>query len=104
MIAFGYFLQAIAGVLRLTLNLFYVLLIARCILSFVSPDPRNPLVQFIYNTTEPLLVRVRERIPPVGMFDLSAMIVLLLLYFLDVFLVNSIEAYGHHFLTVSLQP
>lgn len=98
MIAFGYFLKATAGVLHLLLQFFYWLMIARVILSWVSPDPRNPIVQFIYNTTEPMLSKIRERIPPLGMIDLSPIVWFAVLYFLDVFLTNSLLEYGNHFL------
>lgn len=94
MIVFGNLLIGIAGVLHWVVVVFYWLLIARCILSFVDPDPRNPIVQFIYNTTEPLLGRVRDKIPPLGMFDLSALVVLVALYFVDAFLVQTLHDYG----------
>lgn len=98
MIAFGYFLQAIAGILHIVLQLFYFLMLARVILSWVSPDPRNPIVQFIYSATEPMLARVRSKIPPMGMFDLSPIVCFLLFYFLDAFVVASLYEYGSHFL------
>ena len=98
MIAFGYFLQALAGILHLVLPLFYYLMVARVILSWVSPDPRNPIVQFIYNTTEPMLSRIRDKIPPMGMFDLSPIVWFVLLYFLDKFVASSLDAYGEYML------
>ena len=55
MFVVGNFLLAIAGMLQIVINLFYFLVIAAVILSWVSPDPRNPIVQFIYSTTDPLL-------------------------------------------------
>lgn len=101
MIAFGYFLKAIAFVLHSLLMFFYYLMIARVILSWVSPDPRNPVVQFIYNTTEPILSKIRDRIPSVGMIDLSPIVAFAVLYFLDIFLTNSLASYGNHFLISS---
>ncbi|MFN8392196.1 MAG: YggT family protein [Bdellovibrionota bacterium] len=101
MIAFGNLLRAIAGMLHMILPIFYVLMLARVVLSWVSPDPRNPIVQFIYNTTEPLLARVRDKIPPLGMFDLSPLIWFLLFYLLDAFLVRSLYDYGSWFLSQS---
>lgn len=98
MLLFGYFLKAVAQLLGAVIGIFIFLFIARAILSWVSPDPRNPIVQFINNTTEPILSRVRSKIPPLGMFDLSVLVVILVLYFLDNFLVGSIRAYGELFL------
>lgn len=94
MIAVGNFLTAIAGVLHSVIVIFYFLFIARVILSWVSPDPRNPLVQFIYSTTEPVLARIRSRIPPAGFIDLSPIVVFLVLYFVDAWLVMSLADYG----------
>lgn len=94
MIAFANLLIAAAGVLHYLISFFYFILIARVILSWVSPDPRNPLVQFIYGTTEPILYRVRAKVPPVGMLDLSPIVVFLALYFVDAFLVNTLSDYG----------
>ncbi len=98
MIAFGYFLKALAGILHMILPLFYYLMIARVILSWVNPDPRNPIVQFIYNCTEPMLARIRDKIPPVGMIDLSPIVWFVLLYFLDAFVASSLNAYGDYML------
>ena len=94
MIILGNLLLAIAQLLGAVLWIFYVLLIANIILSWVNPDPRNFIVQFVYGTTEPILRRIRAKIRPVGMFDLSALILLLAVYFLDTFLVRSIAMYG----------
>ncbi len=94
MIAFGNLLNALAELLHFAINFFYWILIARCILSFVSPDPRNPIVQFIVSTTEPVLEKVRSRIPPMGMMDLSPLVVLAALFFIDTFLVGSLREYG----------
>ena len=94
MIAFGNLLIALAGVLHWVINTYNFILIARCIISWVSADPRNPIVQFIYSATEPVLERVRKKVPPLGMLDMSVVVVFLLLYFLDVFLVRSLAQYG----------
>lgn len=90
----GYFLNAVAGVLHTLTWLMTLLMIARAVLSWVNPDPYNPIVQFIYSSTEPLLVKVREKIPPFGMMDLSVIAILLGLYFIDAFLVSTIAHYG----------
>lgn len=101
MIALGNFMQAIAGVLHSVIFIFYWLLLAQVILSWVSPDPRNPIVSFIYQVTEPILRKVRAKVPPVGMLDISPIVVFLFLYFIDSFLVNSLRDYGAQFLTAA---
>ena len=104
MIAFGYFLKAIGGMLHMVLSFFYFLMLARVILSWVSPDPRNPIVQFIYSATEPMLSRIRDKLPSLGMFDLSPIVCFLALYFLDTFLSASLYEYGNYFLLESGLP
>lgn len=91
------FLTAVAYVLDLVLWTYMFIVIARALISWVSPDPYNPIVRFLYNATEPLLYQVRRRIPlQMGGIDLSPMLVLLVLVFLRMFLVASLNelAYG----------
>jgi YggT family protein len=87
----GYLLMAIAKVLDLVLLLFMWIVIARAVLSWVNPDPFNPIVRFIHNVTEPALYRVRAFIPvSFGGIDFSPIIVLLGVIFLRTFVVSSI--------------
>lgn len=84
-------LSAIAGALSLVLTLYLYIVIARAIVSWVSPDPRNPIVRFLYNATEPVLYRVRRLIPPIGGIDFSPLLVIVAIYFLESFLVASLQ-------------
>ena len=97
MIALGNLMKAVAGILHSVIFVFYILLLAHVVLSWVSPDPRNPIVSFIYQATEPILSKVRNKIPPLGMLDLSPIVLFLVLYFLDIFVVNSLNDYGTSF-------
>lgn len=84
----NYFLAAVANVVNLVLIAYMWIIIARAILSWVSPDPSNPIVRFLYRVTEPVLRPVRHRLPTLAMgLDLSPMVVLLGIYFLQQFLV-----------------
>ncbi len=68
------------------------IIIILALLSWVNPDPNNPIVQFLYSITEPVLYRVRKAIPMTGIgLDLSPIIVILALIFLQTFLVGSLE-------------
>jgi|ERR1700687_4698880 len=92
MFIFSNFLQATASVLQLVLWLYMWIMIARAVISWVNPDPHNPVVRFLYNATEPLLYRVRRAIPIfAGGIDFSPLIVLIAIYFLQVFLVQSLR-------------
>ena len=90
----GFFLQAVAGVLHTVIWFAYILLIARAVLSWVSPDPSNPIVQFLYAATEPIITPLRQKIPSMGMLDLSFIVALIGLLFIDEFLVNSMNYYA----------
>jgi YggT family protein len=84
-------LLAIAGALNLILTLYLFIVIARALISWVNPDPRNPIVRFLHNATEPLLYRVRRVIPYVGGIDFSPLVVIIGIYFLQTFLVASLQ-------------
>jgi YggT family protein len=66
------------------INLYTWVIIIRALLSWVSPDPRNPLVRMLVVATEPVLRPLRRLLPPhkLGGLDLSPMIAILLLVFL----------------------
>ncbi len=91
MIFFSNFLEAAAIVIGWVLQIYMWIIIARAILSWVSPDPYNPIVRFIHNITEPVLYQVRKRIPVMmGGIDFSPIIVLLAILFLQHFVVQSL--------------
>lgn len=91
MFVLGNFLTAIAKVLDVILSLFMWIVIARAILSWVSPDPYNPIVRFIHNITEPVLYHIRKRLPVnFGGIDFSPILVLLAIFFLQQFVVQSL--------------
>jgi len=91
MFILGYLLKAVAEVLDMVLLFFMIVVLARAVLSWVSPDPFNPIVRFIHNITEPVLYRIRSMLPVViGGIDLSPILVFLIVIFLRSFLVNSL--------------
>jgi YggT family protein len=83
---------ALANLANLGLQAYFWIIIARAVLSWVSPDPYNPVVRFLYRITEPVLRPIRHRLPTFAMgLDLSPMVVLLAIYFLESFLVGSLR-------------
>ena len=95
MFILGNLLQATAQVLNIILQLYMWVIIVRALLSWVNPDPYNPIVQFLYSITEPVLYRIRQLIPMSGIgMDFSPIIVLLAIVFLQGFLVESLAALG----------
>ena len=91
MIILSNFLIAIAKVLDIVLSIYMWVVIARAVLSWVSPDPYNPIVRFIHKITEPVLYQIRKRIPVnFGGIDFSPIIVFLAIIFLQRFVVQSL--------------
>lgn len=84
-------LAAVAQVLSVVLTLYMWIIIIRALLSWVNPDPYNPIVQFLYSITEPLLYRVRQFLPSsyVGI-DFAPIVVILAIMFLQTFLVQTL--------------
>ena len=72
---------AVARILDLAINVYIFIVIARALISWVSPDPYNPIVRFLHNATDPVLFRLRRMLPflQAGGFDLSPIVLLLLL-------------------------
>ncbi|MDX2446333.1 MAG: YggT family protein [Desulfobacterales bacterium] len=88
----GYFLMAVAKVLDIVLLAFMWIVIARALLSWVNPDPFNPIVRFIHNATEPILYPIRRRIPiNMGGIDFSPILIFMAVIFLRTFLVSSLS-------------
>jgi YggT family protein len=91
MFAFKNLIEALAYILNLALTIYMWVIIARAILSWVNPDPYNPIVRFLYNITEPVLWWVRRRVPLIfGGLDLSPLLILLAIVFLQRFLVSTL--------------
>jgi YggT family protein len=92
MFVFSNLVFTIARLLELLLWAYFWIIIARAVLSWVNPDPFNPIVRFLYRATEPVLRPIRHRLPTLAMgLDLSPMVVLFAIYFLESFLVGSLR-------------
>lgn len=86
------FLFALAKVLNFLLTAFTWLIIIRALISWVSPDPYNPIVQFLYKVTEPILRSIRKLLPftsRIGI-DLSPIIAILIIIFCKSFFVQTL--------------
>jgi YggT family protein len=85
------FIVALARIIDIVLTLYMWIIIGRALMSWVNADPYNQIVIFLYKVTEPVLRLVRRLIPfrNIGI-DLSPMIVILVIIFLQYFLVETI--------------
>jgi YggT family protein len=90
------FIFAAAHILDVLFTMLYWLILIRALISWVNPDPFNPIVQLLYKTTEPILGPVRRRLP-LGLrfgIDISPIIVFLLIIFLKSFLIKTLLDFG----------
>lgn len=83
------FIVAIAKISDVILSMMYWLILIRALISWVSPDPRNPIVQFLYRVTEPILQPIRRMLPSMGI-DISPIIAFFAIIFMKSFLVTSL--------------
>lgn len=95
----GNFLTALASVLHMLLQAYIWVVIIRALISWVNPDPWNPIVQMLNRLTDPLLEPIRRKMFRMmgygGMgLDLSPLILIAAVYFLDFFLVGTLTDIG----------
>lgn len=60
-------------------DIYKLLIFARIVVSWIRIDPYNPIVKFIYEMTEPVMGPFRRIIPPIGMIDISPIVLFLVL-------------------------
>lgn len=83
------FIQALAQILSMVINIYIWVVIIAALISWVRPDPYNPIVQILYKLTEPLYAKIRRVIPTIiGGVDLTPILVILALKFIDLFVVQ----------------
>jgi len=88
----GNVLEGIATILDTVLWIYMWVLIIRALISWVNPDPWNPIVQFLQRATDPVLYQIRKRLGMGGMgFDFSPIIAILLIMFLQIAVVGSLK-------------
>ncbi len=89
------FISAIAQVLDMVLSLYMWIIIVRALASWFSPDPYNPLYQFLIRITEPVLGYIRRYLPArAGMMDLSPLIAIFAIIFLKAAVVKSLYGFA----------
>jgi YggT family protein len=97
MFVLGDFLIGLGRVLGMLLNLYMWVVIARAVLSWVRPDPYNPIVRFVNNLVDPVTYRISRILPTrVGMVDISPIILIAIIWFLQEFLVRVVVDFGAH--------
>lgn len=90
------FILAVAFVLNTVLTIYFWVVIISALLSWVNPDPYNPIVRALRSLTEPVFYKIRSTIPfvMVGGFDLSPIVLLLGIRFIQIFVVSSLYQFA----------
>lgn len=94
MFVLGNFIIAIAQVLNVALTIYLWIVVIRAFISWVNPDPYNPVVQFLHRATDPVLAPIGRALPPTGGLDLSPIVLILIIYFLQWFVVKTLIQFG----------
>ena len=96
MFVVGNLLEALATILDNVLRIYSVVIVIGVLVSWVSPDPFNPIVQFLRAITQPLFEWIRKRLPfvAIGMMDLSPLAALLLIQLLQMVVIRSLFDLG----------
>ncbi len=90
MFILGNLFHAIAFILDTILTIYMWIIIVSALLSWVNPDPYNPIVRFLHSATDPVLRPLRRRLGFSMGIDLSPMIVILVIMFIKYFFITSL--------------
>jgi YggT family protein len=92
----GNIILGLTEVLSIVITSYKWIIIIRALLSWVNPDPYNPIVQFLTRVTEPVLRPIRKLMPPwkLGGLDLSPLVAILILIFLEYALIGNLREWG----------
>jgi YggT family protein len=91
MFVLGNLIEGVAKVLDMVLTIYIWIIVIRALISWVNPDPYNPIVQFLYRVTEPVLRPIRRWLPfrNIGI-DFSPVVVIAVIIFIQTFVVQSL--------------
>ncbi len=98
MFVFGDFIVAVAKIFDMLLEIYKWVVIVAALISWVNPDPYNPIVRFLYSVTEPVFRPIRRVIGHrLGPIDISPIVVILAIIFVQSFLIRSLIKIGIRF-------
>ena len=93
MIVIATLIEAFATILHSLINVYIWVIIIAALITFVRPDPYNPIVQILFRLTNPVYAFIRKLVPTlIGGIDLAPLIVILTLQFVDLFAVKLLFA------------
>ncbi len=83
------FINAVAQILHMIIQAYIWIIIIAALISWVKPDPYNPIIQILYRLTQPVYDFIRRYIPTlIGGVDLAPVILILGLQFIDMFFIR----------------
>ncbi len=85
---------ALARLLTIVLEAYFWIIIARALISWVNPDPYNPIVRFLHRVTEPVLRPIRYRLPATMGLDLSPIVVIVAIKLAEWVVVDSLRDFA----------
>ncbi len=94
MFMLGNFILAIAKLINFALSAYIWIVIGRAVISWVNADPYNPIVRFLIQVTDPVLDRIRRYVPSMGGIDISPMLLIFAIVFIQSFLVPTLTQIG----------
>ena len=98
MFVLGNLFAALAYIIQKVLWIYMWIIIIRALISWVNPDPYNPVVRILYSVTDPVLLGIRRRLPlSFGGIDFSPVVVILAIMFLQQFLVATLYGLARYF-------
>ena len=93
MIVLATLIEAFATILHTLINIYIWVVIIAALITFVRPDPYNPIVQILFRLTNPVYAFIRKMVPTlIGGINLAPLIVILTLQFIDLFAVKLLSA------------
>jgi YggT family protein len=98
MFVFGDLIVSVAKILDILLGMYKWIIIISALISWVNPDPYNPVVRFLYQVTDPVLRPIRRLIGyRLGPIDISPLIVIIAIIFVQSFLIKTLMKIGLQF-------
>lgn len=88
-------LLALAHISDILLTVYMWIIIISALISWVNPDPYNPIVKFLHSITEPVLRPLRRRLGISMGIDFSPMVIILIILFIKYFLINSLIEFAY---------
>ncbi|MGO9379885.1 MAG: YggT family protein [Dissulfurispiraceae bacterium] len=96
MFILGNLVISIAQILNIFLDIYFWIIVISALISWVNPDPYNPIVRFLYRVTEPVLRPIRRIVGNrLGPIDISPLVIILIITFIQRFLISSLVEIGY---------